>query len=76
MEKFYDDALLTSMAAAFRILREKKGVSQEVVYFETEINIGRIERALFNLKIGTISQLCKYYEIKLSDFFKLVEKQK
>lgn len=76
MEKFYDEDLLTKMATAFRKLREEKDVSQETVYYETEINIGRVERALFNLKIGTISALCKYYEIKLSDFFKMVENEK
>jgi len=75
MEKFYDEELLTKMATVFRKLREEKGVSQETVYYDTDINLGRVERALFNLKIGTISQLCKYYNVKLSEFFKMVDSE-
>ncbi len=75
MEAIYDQALLDKMGAAFRKVRIKKKLSQEEVYNDTNINISRVERAIYNMKISSISELCKYYDVKLSEFFKMVENE-
>jgi transcriptional regulator with XRE-family HTH domain len=68
-----DEKLLNKIAIALKQLREEKGVSQQDVYNDTNIHIGRIETAKRNLSVSTLQSLCKYFKIKLSDFFKLVE---
>jgi len=73
MEKISDEVLIKKIAAAFQKIRLEKGLSQEAVINDTNIHMGRIEQGRFNLKIGTISALCHYFEIRLSDFFKMVE---
>lgn len=61
------------MALVIKQLREEKGLSQEEVYNETNIHIGRIETARANLTVSTLAGLCKYFKIKLSEFFRKVE---
>lgn len=73
MEQIRDTRLLQKIANVVKKLREEKGVTQETVYDDTHIHIGRIEIAKANLSVSTLSALCKYFKIKLSDFFKEVE---
>jgi transcriptional regulator with XRE-family HTH domain len=54
-------------------LRETKDVTQEEVYNDINIHIGRIETAKANLSVSTLSALCKYFKIKLSEFHRMVE---
>lgn len=73
MAQLRDEKLLKRIALAAKELREEKGLTQETVYNDTNIHVGRIESAVSNLSISTLSALCKYYKIKLSDFMKQVE---
>jgi transcriptional regulator with XRE-family HTH domain len=75
MEAINDEILIKKIGAAFKKVRQKKKLSQEEVYNDTNINISRVERAIYNMKISSISALCKYFDIKLSDFFKMVESE-
>lgn len=59
-----------AVAARLRELREQKGVSQESVYIDTDLNIGRIEAAMNNLTIDTLAILCDYYGVTFEEFFK------
>lgn len=73
MAQLRDTKLLQKIALILKKLREEKGFSQEEVYNDTNIHIGRIETSKANLSVSTLSVLCKYYKIKISDFHKMVE---
>jgi transcriptional regulator with XRE-family HTH domain len=73
MAQIRDSKLLQKIALVFKELREAKGLTQEDVYNDTNIHIGRIETATANLSVSSMSALCKYFKISLSDFFEKVE---
>ncbi|PVD53819.1 XRE family transcriptional regulator [Terrimonas sp.] len=66
--------LLQKIAIVIKELREKKGLTQEAVYNDINIHIGRIETAKANLSVSTLSKICEYFNVSLSDFFKKIEK--
>jgi transcriptional regulator with XRE-family HTH domain len=70
MGQLKNEALLQEIAKELKRLRRIKGVSQEDVFNDTEIHIGRIETGKSNISISTLSALCNYFGIRLSDFFK------
>lgn len=76
MAQVRDDNLLQKMALVLKDLRYDKGVSQEEVYNETNIHIGRIESCTLNPTVSTLSVLIKYFNIKMSDFFSRVESKR
>lgn len=71
-----DIILLQNIATVVKSLREAKNVSQEDVYNDTNIHVGRIESVNANPSVSTMADLCKYFEISLTDFYKLVESTK
>jgi transcriptional regulator with XRE-family HTH domain len=73
MEQIRDTKLLQRIALIIKQLREGKGVSQEEVYNDINIHIGRIETAKANLTVSTLSALCKYFKVTMSEFFEMVE---
>jgi transcriptional regulator with XRE-family HTH domain len=73
MAQVKDDKLIRKIAISLKQLREEKGVSQEEVYNDINVHIGRIESGKANPTVSTISVLCKYYKIRLSDFYNIVE---
>ena len=73
MAQIRDTKLLQKIALVVKQLRDEKGVSQEEVYNDVNIHVGRIETAKANLSVSTLSALCKYFKIKLSEFHKRVE---
>ncbi|TMI63726.1 MAG: helix-turn-helix transcriptional regulator [Bacteroidetes bacterium] len=73
MEKIRNTKLLNKIALVIKELREENGLSQEDVYNDTNIHIGRIETSKANLSVSTLSALCKYFKIKISDFHKRIE---
>ncbi|THU33008.1 helix-turn-helix transcriptional regulator [Niastella caeni] len=73
MSQIRDNKLLQKIAIVIKELREEKGVSQEEVYNDINIHIGRIETAKANLTVSTLAALCKYFKITLSDFHKKIE---
>ena len=76
MSQQRDKRLLQKIAITLKELRDEAGLRQTDVYDETNIHIGRIETANSNLSISTLSALCKYYKISMSDFLKKVESLK
>jgi transcriptional regulator with XRE-family HTH domain len=76
MKQIRDTKLLQRIAIVIKKLREESNLTQEDVYNDTNIHVGRIETAKGNLSVSTLSSLCKYFKIKLSDFFQMVEKVK
>lgn len=73
MSQIIDTKLLKKIAIVLKELREDKGVTQQDVFNDISIHIGRIETAKGNLSISTLSALCKYFKIKMSEFMKRVE---
>jgi transcriptional regulator with XRE-family HTH domain len=73
MPQIRDKKLLQKIALVIKELRNKGELSQEDVYNDTNIHIGRIETAKANLSVSTLSALCKYFKIPLSEFHKKVE---
>lgn len=76
MKQIRDKKLLQHISIVIKQLREEKEVTQEEVYNETNIHIGRIETANANLSVSTLSALCKYFKIKISEFHKMAESLK
>ena len=73
MGQIRNKVLLKKIALTFKSLRLERAMTQEDVYFETNIHIGRIETARANVSISTIAELCTYFKISLVDFFKQVD---
>ncbi|WP_214459726.1 helix-turn-helix domain-containing protein [Flavihumibacter fluvii] len=74
MDQYRDNNLLQNIALVLKQLRDEKGLTQDEVFDATKIHIGRIETAKANPTISTISKLCKFFKIKLADFFQRVDK--
>lgn len=69
IQPWRDTTLLETIAGKLKELRVAKGVSQETVYEDTGIHIGKIETARYNITVSTLSKLCNYYGITLKEFF-------
>jgi len=67
--------LLVKVGLVVKDLRKKKKILQADLINDTGIHIARIENGTTNLTLSSLSVLTDYLDIKLSDFFKLVEKQ-
>lgn len=74
MAQIRDSQLLQNIAVVLKELRDEKELTQDDVFDATSIHIGRIETARANVTVSTISRLCQYFEISLSEFFTKVEK--
>ncbi len=64
-----DKELLNKIAFRIKTLRAQKGITQEVFYNDTGINIGRIERSKRNLSVSSLKKICDYFNVSLSEFF-------
>jgi transcriptional regulator with XRE-family HTH domain len=65
--------LLLKIARQIKHIRETEGISQDDIYFETGIHIGRIETGKSNITFGTLEAICEYLEISVKDFFSGME---
>ena len=70
MGQLRDEEIIRKVAYRIKELREQKRLTQEQLYNDTNIHIGRIESLKVNVSISTLSAICKYFKITLSDFFK------
>jgi|RhiMetdeSRZDD1v2_1073273.scaffolds.fasta_scaffold55854_6 transcriptional regulator with XRE-family HTH domain len=75
MPQMRDDKLLISIALVLKELRESRSVSQQDVYLETNVHIGRIENGKTNPSVSTLSVLLKYFRIRMSEFYTMVEQR-
>ncbi len=74
MQKQYlNTELLEKVVACIKKIRKEKKTTLEVFYFDTGIHLARIEQGKTNITVSTLSKICDYFEISLSDFFKLCE---
>ena len=64
-----DIELAQKLAQRLREVRKEKGITQENVRFDLNINIGRIEIGENCISLPTLKRLCDYYGITLSEFF-------
>lgn len=74
MGQIRDEEILKRIAQKIKELRRINGVTQEEFYFDTNIHIGRIESVKTNITVSTLSEICKYFGISLSDFFSGLDK--
>ena len=75
MPQTKDHNLLVSIALVLKELREIRGVSQQDVYIETNVHIGRIENGRVNPSVSTLAVLLKYFKVKMSEFYVMVEQR-
>jgi transcriptional regulator with XRE-family HTH domain len=75
MQHIRNTILLKKIAVTIKALREQKQLTQEDVFIDTNIHIGRIETARSNTSISTLAAICKYFKISLTDFFTLIDKK-
>lgn len=76
MAQLKNEELLIKVGNVLKELRKKKGILQADMLNDTGIHIARAEGAQSNLSLSTLAALAEYLDIRLSDFFKMVEKQK
>ena len=68
-----DPVLLEAISRRLKQIRKEKGLSQRIVYIDTDIHIGKIESGKINVSISTIHRLCEYYGLTLEEFFRGIE---
>lgn len=72
MHHVRNQLLLEKIGRRLKAIREKSGLTQEDVFNDTRIHIGRIETATTNVSVSTLDALCKYYKIELDQFFRSI----
>lgn len=73
---FKNNILISQIILCIKELRKDKKITLEVFYFDTGIHLARIEQGKQDISISTISKICDYFEISISDFFKMLENSK
>lgn len=74
-KQIYNTILIDKIVLTIKEIRKNKNITLEVFYFDTGIHLARIEQGKQNITISTLQKICEYFEMNLSDFFKLVEQQ-
>lgn len=69
MKQIRNQDLLLQIALRIKQLRDMRGISQEVMYMDTQIHIARIETAKVNVSVSTLYAICHYFDITLAEFF-------
>ena len=69
----FNKLLLLKIAQRIKQLREEKDISQDLFYIDTDIHIARIETGKLNIRVSTLQDICEYFGISLSDFFKEIK---
>ena len=70
-----NDFLVGQVAVRLKEVRKNLNLTQEVVRFDTDMNIGRIESGCHSISLTTLSDLCDYYQISLEEFFRGIKTQ-
>ncbi len=65
-----NDLLVQQVVERLKAVRRERGLTQENVRFDTDLNIGRIESGRYSISLTTLADLCDYYGIPLEEFFK------
>ena len=64
-----NDELIRQIAERLKAVRRARNLTQDRVRHDTQLNIGRIETGRHSITITTLSDLCTYYGITLTQFF-------
>ncbi|VXC23304.1 XRE family transcriptional regulator [Flavobacterium sp. 9AF] len=72
-KQFQDKELLQKIILNIKQLRKSNNVTLETFYFDTGIHLARIEQGKTNITVSTLSKICSYFNISLSEFFKKIE---
>jgi transcriptional regulator with XRE-family HTH domain len=75
-KQLQNNELSQKIVLCIKEIRKAKNVTLEAFYFDTGIHLARIEQGKQNITVATLSKICDYFEINLSDFFSNVEKMK
>lgn len=79
MEQIKNERLLSAIKLVLKELRAKTGLTQEQIANnikankDLSIHIGRNETGNQNMTVSTLYELCEYYKVSISEFFKRVE---
>jgi transcriptional regulator with XRE-family HTH domain len=74
MPKQYQNIeLIERIVFCIKALRKSRNITLEAFYFDTGIHLARIEQGKQNITVSTLSTICNYFNLSLSDFFLLVE---
>ena len=65
-----NNELLLQLAQRVKELREAKNVSQEDAFIDTGVHFGRIEQGNRDITFSTLSKICEYFQITMSEFLK------
>ena len=74
MDNTFKKEALIKVAKRIKLLRQKKGVSQQNAYNDTGIHFGRIEQGKRDIGYLTLLRITYYFEITLEEFFKPLER--
>ncbi|MEX0361237.1 MAG: helix-turn-helix domain-containing protein [Allomuricauda sp.] len=69
MEEPSKEGELLKLAKRVAQLRDQKGISQLNAYNDTGIHFGRIEQGTQDISYFTLTKLCHYFEISITEFF-------
>ena len=72
-KQYQDKELLEKIILIIKEVRKKHGVTLETFYFDTGIHLARIEQGKTNISVSTLSKICDYFNLELSQFFSEVE---
>lgn len=70
MSQLRDEIVIQKIVDKIKKLRAQHGITLEQFYNDTNINISRIESSKANISISTLSAICKYFKISMSEFLK------
>lgn len=79
MAQYRNKALLKAIGLVAKELRQSKKLSLESVTNDYNLkndhnlHFARIEQGNGNMTVSTLSLLCRYYDISLTDFFRKVD---
>ena len=75
-KQIQNNELSQKIVLCIKEIRKAKNVTLEAFYFDTGIHLARIEQGKQNITVATLSKICDYFEINLSEFFSNVEKMR
>ena len=70
MGQLRDEIVIQKIVDKIKKLRAQHGVTLEQFYNDTNIHLSRIESEKVNMSVSTLSAICKYFKISISEFLK------
>jgi transcriptional regulator with XRE-family HTH domain len=69
MEELSNEAVATALIQRLQQLRQARELTQQEVYNDTGVHIGRLEAQRANMTLRTLVVLCRYYHVSLAELF-------